>query len=90
MQYRTHSQQVRPQDHGNLFTRVVAAEVQAEEVIGAGLPEAQHAGGDSDGGQVEVLGLAAAHPDLVPQGVVDHRVTVLAKDAGRKRQGEEF
>lgn len=47
-------------------------------MAGAGLPRAKHAGRASDGGQAEVLRLAGAHPDLVPQGVVDDGVTVLA------------
>lgn len=52
-------------------------------MAGAGLPRAEHAGCASDGRQVEVLGLAGAHPDLVPQGVVDDRVTVLAGKDGK-------
>lgn len=63
---------------------MVATETQAEEVAGAGLPRAEHAGRASGGRQVEVLGLEGAHPDLVPQGVVDDGVTVLAgKDRER-------
>lgn len=77
-----HSQQLRPQDHGDFFARVVAAETQAEEMAGAGLPRAEHAGRAPDGRQVEILRLAGAHPDLVPQGVVDHGVAVLAGKDG--------
>lgn len=77
-----HSQQLRPQDHGDFFARVVAAETQAEKMAGAGLPRAEHAGRAPDGRQVEILRLAGAHPDLVPQGVVDHGVAVLAGKDG--------
>lgn len=72
-----HSQQLRPQDHLHLVTGVVAMETKSENVVCAGLPWAQHAGGASDRRQVEVLRLAGAHPDLVPQGVVYHRVALL-------------
>lgn len=81
---RRHSQQLRPQDHGDVFARVVAAETQAEKMAGASLPRAEHAGRGSDGGQAEVLGLAGAHRDLVPQGVVDDGVTVLAGKEGKR------
>lgn len=66
---------------------MVATETQAEEIAGAGLPRAEHAGRASDGRQVEVLGLAEAHPDLVPQGVVDDGVTVLAGRDGKSGGG---
>lgn len=80
------SQQLRPQDHGDFFARVVATETQAEIVAGAGLPRAEHAGRGPDGRQVEVL-RTEAHPDLVPQGVVDHGVTVLAGKDGKPGEG---
>ena len=62
---------------------MVATEAQTEEMIGAGLPRAQHAAGASDRRQVEILGLTGAHPDLVPQGVVDHGVALLAERDGK-------
>lgn len=51
-------------------------------MAGAGLPRAEHAGRAPDGRQVEVLRLAGAYPDLVPQGVVDHGIAVLAGKDG--------
>lgn len=80
-----HSQQLRPEDHGHLVTRVVATETQTEKMVGAGLPRAQHAGGASDRGQVEVLGLTGAHPDLISESVVYHSVALLAERDKRKR-----
>lgn len=65
---------------------MVAKETQAEKMAGSGLPRAEHAGRASDGRQVEVLGLAGAHPDLVPEGVVDDGVTVLAGKDGKPRE----
>lgn len=79
-----HSQQLRPQDHGHRFSRVVAAESQLQEVAGAAGLGAKHASGAPDGRQVEILGLAGSHPDLVPQCVVNHAVALLtAKRAKR-------
>lgn len=72
-----HSQQLCPQDHLHLFTRVVAPETQLEKVVGAALPRAQHAGRAPDRRQVEILRLAGAYPDLIPQSVVDHAVALV-------------
>lgn len=72
-----HSQQLRPQDHGHLIAGVVATETQTEKMVGASLPRAEHAGGASDRWQVDILWLAGAHPDLVPQSVVYYGVTLL-------------
>lgn len=77
-----HSQQLRPQDHGHRLAGVVAAEAELEEVAGAAGLGAEHAGRAPDGRQVEVFGLAGSHPDLVPQGVVDHGVALLAAGGG--------
>lgn len=55
-------------------------------MAGAGLPRAEHAGCASDGRQVEVLRLAGTHPDLVPQGIINDGVIVLAGKDGK--QGE--
>lgn len=74
-----HSQQLRPQDHRHFLARVVASETQLEEVACASLPWAEHAGSAPDGRQVEILGLAEAHPDLVSQSVVYHCVALLAE-----------
>lgn len=56
-------------------------------MAGAGLPRDEHAGRAPDGRQVEILRLAGAHPDLVPQGVVDHGVAVLAGKDGPLGEG---
>lgn len=61
---------------------MVAAEAELEEVAGAAGLGAEHAGRAPDGRQVEVFGLAGSHPDLVPQGVVDHGVALLAAGGG--------
>lgn len=74
-----HSQQLRPQDHRHLFAWMVATEMQTEKMACASLPWAEHAGSASDGRQVEILRLAGAHPDLVPESVVYHVVTLLAE-----------
>lgn len=74
-----HSQQLRPQDHGHFLAGMVAPETQMEKMACATLPWAKHAGSAPDGRQVETLGLAGAHPDLVPQSVVYHGVTLLAE-----------
>lgn len=79
-----HSLQLRPQDHGHRFAGVVAAEAELEEVAGAAGLGAEHAGRAPDGRQVEVFGLAGSHPDLVPQGVVDHAVALLAAGGGQR------
>lgn len=57
---------------------MVASEAQLEEVAGAVLLGAEHAGRAPNGRQVDVFRLAGAHPDLVPQSVVDHAVALLA------------
>lgn len=80
---KVHSQQLCPKDHGHLLAGVVATETQAEKMVAASLLGAQHAGRAPDRGQVEVLGLAGAHPDLISEGVVDHGVALLA---GRHRK----
>lgn len=84
-----HSQQLRPQDHGHRLAGVVAAEAELEEVAGAAGLGAEHAGRAPDGRQVEVFGLAGSHPDLVPQGVVDHGVALLAA-GGERGGGKDF
>lgn len=58
-------------------------------MVGAGLPRAQHAGGAPDRRQAEILGLAGAHPDLVPQSVVDHGVALLAGRDGDRTHSDE-
>lgn len=57
---------------------MVASEGESEEVVGAALFGAEHAGCASDWRKIKVLGLAGTHPDLISQGVVDHSVAVLA------------